>query len=470
MAENDDPLDDLISSTRAARRSSADALDELIEASGAAPRSAPESAVDRVEQRKGWVRALSFALAALALSGVLADAVAASQLLSDAGPASLAIVWPIGGACLLAVAFFQTRYIDRFARMNVLVALCIIYGSAFVLAVVLFAVHAPKSIPAALAWLLADQMNFLFPLVVWTLAGDVFTAGQGVTVFPVMSRWLFIGQIAGLLIAVLFPVVFDLGPFAVNLLLLLPPLACFSVVFIVPRALRDASVSKGHGRDVSSTNVVRETVAFVRELPAFNWLLRVSIAVMVAGAMVEFSFFDVIADHFESASDLQIVYAGTSLAGFALCWVIQSFAATPLLNRLGVAKVLDILPIATVVGAVLLVISFGGGAVPAAIAGLLMWRIPRWSVDASARQSAMATIPDERRAATSFLIDLSPFAFGLIVVALPIGLSRWFGEGWIVPGLAAASAIVGVVFARRVISTWDDTQLSYRLKRRKRLG
>jgi hypothetical protein len=150
--------------------------------------------------------------------------------------------------------------------------------------------------------------------------------------------------------------------------------------------------------------------------------------------------------------------------------VIQSFAATPMLNRLGVAKVLDILPVATVLAAVLLVGAIGGGIVPMAVIGLLLWRIPRWSVDASARQSAMATVPDERRAATSFLIDLSPFALGLVVVAIPIGLSRLFGQGWIVPAIAAAFALVSVVFARKVVSTWDDTQLSYRLKRRKRLG
>jgi hypothetical protein len=470
MTEGDDALDDLISSTRAARRNSADALDELIADSGAAPRSAPEPAIDRVEQRRGWARALSFALAALALSGVLADAVAASQLISHAGPDSLGIVWPLGGLSLLLVAFLQTRFIDRFSRMKVLVTLCVVYGAAFVLAVALFAVHAPKSIPAGLAWLLADQMNFLFPLVVWTLAGDVFTSGQGVTVFPLMSRWLFLGQIAGLLIAVLFPVVFDLGPFAVNFLLLIPPIACFAVVFIVPRALRDASVSKGHGREVSSTSVVRETVAYVRELTAFRWLLWVSLAVMIAGAMVEFSFFDVISERFDSASDLQVVYAGTSLAGFLLCWLIQSFAATPMLNRLGIDKVLAILPVATVVAAVLLIGAIGGGIVPMAVVGLLLWRIPRWSVDASARQSAMATVPDERRAATSFLIDLVPFALGLVVVAIPIGLSRWLGQGWIVPAIAAVFAAVSVVFARKVVSTWDDTQLSYRLKRRKRLG
>lgn len=470
MTDGDDALDDLISSTRAARRNSADALDEMIEASGARPRSAEEPVVERVEQRRSWARALAFALGALALSGILADAVAASQLITDAGPDSLAIVWPIGGACLLAVALLETRYIDRFARLNVLVVLCIVYGSAFLLSVALFALHAPRSVPAALAWLLADQMNFLFPLVVWALAGDVFTAGQGVTVFPLMSRWLFGGQIVGLLIATGFPMVFDLGPFAVNLLLCIPVVACVAVVVIVPRALRGASVSAGHGREVGSLTVLRETLAFVRELPAFRWLLRVSLAVMVAGAMLEFSFFDIISAHFASASDLQIAYGATSLAGFMLCWLVQTFAATPLLNRLGMPGVLGILPVATVLASIVLAIAGGFGVVPIAMVGLLLWRIPRWSVDGSARQAAMATVPDERRAATSFLIDLSPFAIGLIVVAAPICLSKVFGGEWIVPTIAIAFAVVAVVFARSVVSTWEDTQLSYRLKRRKRLG
>ena len=36
--------------------------------------------------------------------------------------------------------------------------------------------------------------------------------------------------------------------------------------------------------------------------------------------------------------------------------------------------------------------------------------------------------------------------------------------------IALALALIAIVASRKVVKTWDDTQLSYRLKRRKRLG
>ncbi|CAB4701020.1 unannotated protein [freshwater metagenome] len=41
---------------------------------------------------------------------------------------------------------------------------------------------------------------------------------------------------------------------------------------------------------------------------------------------------------------------------------------------------------------------------------------------------------------------------------------------WIAPLIGVAFAAVGLVLSRNTVRTWDDTQLSYRLKRRKRLG
>ena len=480
--ESESHLDDLIGSARAARRNSADALDDLIAASGvtAAPKSDPESdpestpestpAVDRADLRRRWTIALSFALFALALSGVLTDAVAASQLITDSGPSAIAIVWPLAGLALLLVALLQARVVDRFARLPVLVNLCLIYAVAFVVVLILFATNVPTSVPAALAWLLADQMNFLLPLLVWALAGDVFTAGQGISVFPRMSRWLYIGQIGGFALATVTPFAFDRGSISLNLLLVLPPIACVAVALIVPPALRAASTSAGHGREVTMTSVVVDTWKFVGELPAFSWLWRASLVVMIGGVMIEFSFFDQVVDRFTDASGLQVVYAGTSLAGFVLCWIIQSVAATPLMNRLGVAKVLLILPVGTAIAAVALVVAGISGMAAVTVIGLLLWRIPRWSVDTTARQAAMATLPDERRASASFLINLVPFALGLIVVAPVIVLSGSLGVLWLAPAVAAVLSVLALVFGRRVIATWDDTQLSYRLKRRRRLG
>jgi hypothetical protein len=466
----DDPLDDLLRSTRAARRSSADALDDLIGASGASPRSDGAPPRDRADRRRRWEWALSLSLFLFAFAGVLTDAVAASQLIGDGGASSLVLVWPVAGAVMLAVTFGISGRVDRFARVRVLVWAAVAYAVAFVVVLGLIASGAPVSVPSALAWVLADQMNFLVPLVIWALAGDVFTAGQGISVFPRMSRWLLGGQLAGLVVATASPFAFDAIDVSLGWLLVLPPVACVAVALIVPRALRDAATAAGTGEVQTAARALSDTRALVGELPAFRWLLRVSFIVMAAGAIIEFGFLDVAGERFDSANDIQVLYAGVSLVGFCLAWLVQSTVTARLLNRRGVGAVLRFLPAATVIAAVLLL--FGGlfDQVALASVALLAWRVPRWSLDASARQAAQATLPDERRARSSLLIDLVPVATGLILVAVPIGLSIVTGSLWVAPLAALILAICAFLLSARIAGTWDDTQLSYRLKRRRRLG
>jgi hypothetical protein len=461
-----DPLDDLVRSTTAARRSSADALDELIGASGAARRS-EETSPDR---RRRWELGLSYALFLFAFSGVLTDAVAASQLISDGGASTLGVVWPVGGIVMLAVVYGISGRVDRFARVRVLMWAAGLYAAAFVVVLAMLGSGVAASLPNAVAWVLADQMNFLVPVVIWALAGDVFTSGQGINVFPRMSRWLLGGQLAGLMVATLSPFAFDAIDVSLTWLLAIPVVACVAVMVIVPRALSDAATSAGHGEVESGVQAFRNTRALISELPAFRWLLRTSWLVMAAGVIIEFGFLDVAGGRFDAAGDIQVLYAGVSLIGFSAAWLVQTTLTSRTLNHRGIAAALRVLPAAAAVAAVLLLLSGVVEQVALAAVAVLVWRVPRWSLDASARQAAQATVPDERRARSSLFIDLVPFAGGLVFVALPVGLAVATGTLWVAPLIALALAGASLVVSRNVTSTWDDTQLSYRLKRRRRLG
>jgi ATP:ADP antiporter, AAA family len=445
-----------------------DAVDAL-EGSGTPPAPSVFALTDPATRRR-WARAIAVSLGAVALAGFVTDAVAAAQLLDEAGPGWLALVWPIGGLGLLAAALMQSRFVDRFARLPMLTGLLVGYAAAFAVVGVLFATSAPNGLAAGLAWLLADQMNFLVPLVMWALAGDVFSAGQGVTTFPWISRLLFAGQIAGLAVAAVALALFDGPGLSLAWLLVIPPVVCVAVAIYLPRALRDATTGAGHGRDESSWQSVRDSIAYIRSLPSFEWLLWTSFAVLGAGIVIEFSFLDVAAAEIDGASDLQTFYAGTALIGFVACWLVQVVATPRLLRRWDVAPALAVLPAVTTLAAGVLIVGGATGSVVVAAVGVLLWRLPRWSLDGSARQAALATLPDERRARSAFLIDLVPLAVALIAVPIPIGLSRLVDERWAAPVVAAVLAIVAVVTVRGVRRHWDDTQLSWRLKRRQRLG
>ena len=105
-----------------------------------------------------------------------------------------------------------------------------------------------------------------------------------------------------------------------------------------------------------------------------------------------------------------------------------------------------------------------------ALIGLLLWRVVRRSLDASARQTAMATLPDHQRTRASFIIDLLPLSLGYLLFA-PIALVGLSLELlWFVPIVALLFSTLGIVVSRHIVDTWDTTQLSYRLKRRRRMG
>ncbi|MEY4339062.1 MAG: hypothetical protein RLZ14_912 [Actinomycetota bacterium] len=488
----DDDLDMLLSSARSARarRDNAEAAEAETAATAAdaptpivdagSPSASGDRSIDAVlpragteahpERRRRWMLGLSIVLAAVAFAGLLTDAVAASQLLSAAGPWSFAIVWPLGGLSLLATASLQSRFVDRFARVPVLVGLLAAYAAAFVLLLVLVGVGVTASVPAALAWLLADQMNFLLPLVVWSLAGDVFTAGEALSVFPRMSRWLYVGQFAGLGVATLAAQVWRNSGSDLLWLLILAPVACAVAALAAPRLLRGATTADGHHRAETSREAARNTAEFLRDLPAFKWLWTGSFAVMFGGTMVEFAFFELNGARTKNAATLQLVYAGVTLLGFVMCWVVQASLGPKLLAKFGVPTALTVLPAAVVLAAGIALTAGLSRSVVVAVVALLVWRLPRWSLDASARQAAMALLPDERRARASFAIDLVPIATALVVSAIPIAVMLATHSRWIATVPALLAGLVGVWLSRRVVSTWETTQLSYRLKRRKRLS
>ncbi len=462
-----DALDEMIAATKSTRDAGA-ALDELISASGARPHGAPPE--DRAAVRRRWVLGLAVAVGLLGFSGMVTDAVAVTQLVGESSSTSLALVFPLGGVGLILMALLQSRFIDRYARKTVFVSLCFVYAAIFAVMAVLFATDVPTQIPSAIGVILADQMNFMLPVLVWTLAGDVFTAGQAVTVYPIISRSLYIGNILGFGTAAVIGVVSDRTDFSPAWLLVAPPLLLVAVAIFVPRILHDVTLSEGHGKNESSKESMRQSFTLLKDLTSFKWMLVVSLLVMAAGAVLEFGFFDVAKQTIESTGSLQAIYAAVFCGVLVIGLAIQTWLSTPLMQRAGIAKVLQILPVATLVASIVMVIAGATEQIVVAIVAIAIWRTPRSSIDFVGRQAAMASVPDNQRARFSNLINVVPVGVAFTVVAGPIGLARLADNRWLAPVVAVALALVAVVASRKVVKTWDDTQLSYRLKRRKRLG
>ena len=243
-----------------------------------------------------------------------------------------------------------------------------------------------------------------------------------------------------------------------------------AVAAFVPRILHDVTLSEGHGKNESSKESMKQSLSLLKDLTAFKWMLGVSLSVMAAGAILEFGFFDVAKTTVESTGALQAIYAAVFCGVLMVGLAIQTWVSTPLMKRAGIAKALQILPVATLVASIVMVIAGATEQIAVAIVAIAIWRTPRSSIDFVGRQAAMATVPDNQRARLSNVINVVPVGLGFTLVAGPIGISRLLDNRWVAPVIAVALAMLAIVAGRKVLKTWDDTQLSYRLKRRKRLG
>jgi hypothetical protein len=116
---------------------------------------------------------------------------------------------------------------------------------------------------------------------------------------------------------------------------------------------------------------------------------------------------------------------------------------------------------------VLLAFGSFAGSLAVLIVGISFWIVPRWSIDENARRSALALVPDERRARVSFVVDLAPIALGLIVSG-PLALfGIATGHYWVVALAAVVIAAIAIRPSLRVRREWDDSLLNWRLRRRK---
>ena len=417
-------------------------------------------------KRRAWPMALCLALVSVA--GFLTEAVAATQIVARAGAPALFIVYPLGGLGLILLALLQFKYVDRHARLKVLRVATLGYAVAFIVALILLGAGLVPVLAMALIYLMGDQLNFLVPLLIWSLAGDEFNVAEGRKIFGWIVAWTYGGQLAGLAIATVSPPLLDAVSVPLPVLLVIDPIVCIFIALWLPRMLRGSSAAQG----VAGSETLRQAVAgardFIDGVPVWRSLLVGSILTFVGGMTVFLSFMvgedEIIG---ADAGRLQMFFAGVMLASLVVCLLLQAFAAERMLERLGIPGVLSILPVATIIGGMLLVAGLITGSLVLVGLGLASWFIPRWSIDENARRAALALVPDERRTRVSFVVDLLPVSLGL-VIAGPLAAIGWaVGQLWLVPALAALVTIGALPAMRNVRAGWEDSLLNWRLRRRK---
>lgn len=417
-------------------------------------------------KKRAWPMAA--ALAGIFFAGFITEVVAASQMIALAGTQSLLIIYPLGGLGLLALGLLQFRLVDGAARLKVLRYATLGYAIVFAIALVFLAGGLAPILAVGVIWLLADQINYLLPLLIWSLAGDEFNVAEGRKIFGWLVTWTYVGQMSGLAVALVTPLLLEGLNFDLSWLLIIAPIVCVVLAVWLPVALRNSSAAKGTAHRDSLTESIKGAAEFINGVPVWRSLMAASTLTFVAGTTVIMGYSVGVGDILgRDAANLQIVFAGSWIVALGICWGIQHFFAEQIAERVGIPGTLIILPIATACAAIALALGSAIGSVAVLIIAIIIWRIPRWSLDENARRGALALVPDERRTRVSFLIDLTPVAVGLILAAPIVGIGFLTGLLWIPGILAFVLALVAVFFSRKVMKGWEESLMNWRLRRRK---
>jgi len=411
---------------------------------------------------------MALCLALVSVAGFLTETVAATQLVSLAGATSLFFVYPLGGLGLIVLALIQFKFVDQKARLKVLRLASLLYAVAFIITLILLGSSVAPIICIAIVYLLGDQLNFLVPLLVWSLAGDEFNVAEGRKIFGWIIAWTYGGQILGLAIAASSPFAFSALNLPLPLLLLIDPIVCIFVGLWLPLRLKGTFAAKGLNTPESLKTSLAGAWDFINGVPIWRTFLLASTITFIGGMTVFLSFMTGEGDLIGSdAGKLQFFFGSVMLASLILCLLLQVFFAEKLQDRIGIPGVLIILPVMTVLAGVLLACGIAFHSLPLLALGLAAWFIPRWSVDENARRAALALVPDERRTRVSFIVDLVPISVGLIIAGPLAALGLLAGQLWVIPALGALITIFAIPLALRVRRGWEDSLLNWRLRRRK---
>ena len=415
----------------------------------------------------GLVFSLGFILFANYAAMGITKVVAVSGFLSEVKDHYILLVWAVDMVLLILATGVQSLIVDRFDRIKLMAGVLIIFAALYaILPLAFLSKSFPLSIGYTLIYLLNDQQWRFFPVVFWILVNDIYDPGTGRRVMPVIAIFAFVGTIVGLGIAA---VDAQLG-FGTVKLLLLNASIFFAAFLIIQTRLRKVNLTPPAQTQDSMKETLTEGWNFIKTVPAFAYL---ALGMLAAGFVMTILLYDAISDaKLDLGDGFQSFYAQYNLMIAIASILVQSFSSR-IIERLTLKRSFLIQPFVMLGAAIA---SFIPGFISSSMAQGVA-RSTYDTVDLSSRKAFQAMVPNEKRGRVSMFIDSylpsigtivgSLITFAIIAVGLKLGIPRdqyslvYVGAGLLV-------AIVAIFAAFRVRATYEQSMLSWQLKRRTR--
>jgi MFS family permease len=295
---------------------------------------------------------------------------------------------------------------------------------------------------------------------------------QSKRLFPLIASWGFVGKLLGIVVALTSPNLFSALNIKPEEVLTFNILIYMLAYLAVQVGLSQIRVRETVQKPETIQETLTEGWAFVREVPSFRYLMLAIVALIVCDTIMEFRFLVVSDQVFVTAGSYQTFYAmyrlGLTLASFA----VQSFLASRIIARLNLKNTFLIWPLSALAGTVWMLVVPG---ITSAVGGMLMQRLPQYTVDDSARKSFQALVPEERRGRVSMFMDSYLFAGGTIIACLLAGgivlVGAWIGAErifYIYLGAGLLAGLLALFFVFKMRAVYDSSLFNWRLKRRQR--
>ena len=416
----------------------------------------------------GLVLTLGFVLFANYAAMGITKVVSVSGFLGQVKDHYILLVWAVDMVLLILATGLQSLIVDRFDRVKLLAGVLLVFAGLYaVLPLTFISKVIPLSVSYTLIYLLNDQQWRFFPVVFWILVNDIYDPGTGRRVMPVIATFAFVGTIVGLGVAAL-DAKLEFGP--VKLLVL--NASIFFIAFVLSQIrLRKVKIAITASTQVSMKESFSEGWEFIKTVPAFAYL---ALGMLAAGIVMTVLLFDTLSDaKLDLGKGFQSFYAQYNLI-IAILSIFAQGISSKLIERLTLKRSFLIQPAIMVLTTILNF--FVPGYMSSAVSQGLS-RVTYDTVDLSARKSFQAMVPNEKRGRVSMFIDSylpsagtiigSLITFAIISLGLRWGISRDQYSLYYI-GFGVAIALVAMYAAFKVRATYEQSMLSWQLKRRTR--
>lgn len=410
---------------------------------------------------------IAVALAVTTLAGVIADVVCMAQVLTLGGAAVLLLIFPLSGIGLAIPAVVITPMVDRYPRLRMLRLVGLGTAVAYILVLALLPI-APM-LAVSLGWIVAALQTYMYPMLLWSLAGDLFNVTESRHVNGWISSWGYAGRLLALAIVTLAPVLLGALGLPLTVVLVLAPLLTAGSALWLTHRLRDAGASQGTREPVGVKRALRSGWEFVTEVRMWRWMVTGATISFVAATAVSLGVSAASAAILgDNPAGLQMLLAGTQLIATVTSLVVQRWLSKPLIARIGIRGGLMVQPVAIVIAGLTLALSCYWHSIALLAFAVLAWRVPEWTLDQTSKSAALGYVPDQRRARVSLILVLFSNALAWVLCAVVAAPGVLLGPLWLVGALPALVGLVALLWWTRLYRGWDRTLLDRQLKRRKR--